>query len=119
MKLVIGMKWSMSVNTDTNLNEKVIFALRDDKVGACPHQFFDVNNATAIRGFESACMDPNSDFFKHPEDYSLWRVGRFDTVEMVVAYEPAVCLARAIDFKDDPTVLHKSGEPLQNLGVIG
>ena len=39
----------------------------------------DVNNASAIRNFEHAVRQPDSLLRSHPNDYSLYHVGDFDT----------------------------------------
>ena len=53
----------------------------------------------ALRGFIDAVNDPNFEFFKHPEDYTLFHIGFFDDgtglVEPLPTPEP---VGKAIEF---------------------
>lgn len=55
-----------------------IYVIRDVHTG-----FFsptaDVNDQTAIRNFEHAVSQGQSLMFTHPEDYSLYKIGEFDS----------------------------------------
>jgi len=54
------------------------FAVLDDKAGYYGHPFFTVAAGQATRMFEDWCGDPNTPLGKHPGDYRLYRIGRFD-----------------------------------------
>lgn len=55
-----------------------VFAIRDLKTGFLSPTL-DQNGDSAIRNFEHAIMRADSLFFTHPSDYSLHRIGDFDT----------------------------------------
>lgn len=55
-----------------------IYSIRDMKTGFLPPTV-DVNALSAMRNFEHACYNSDSLFFSHPEDYSLFALGTFDT----------------------------------------
>lgn len=55
-----------------------IYSIRDVKTGFLPPTY-DVNDQSAVRNFEHACLNGDSLFFSHAEDYSLFALGSFDT----------------------------------------
>ena len=55
-----------------------IYSVKDIKTGYLPPTF-DMNDLSAMRNFEHACMNEDSLFFTHPADYQLYKVGSFDT----------------------------------------
>lgn len=57
-----------------------VFAVYDGKASFFGRPFFEQTDASAIRVFADAVNDgnPNNMWNRHPEDYSLWRVGSFD-----------------------------------------
>ena len=55
-----------------------MYSVKDIKTGYLPPTF-DMNDLSAMRNFEHACMNEDSLFFTHPSDYQLYKVGSFDT----------------------------------------
>lgn len=55
-----------------------LYSIRDFKTGFLPPTY-DINDESAIRNFEHACLNSDSLFFSHPQDYALYRIGSFDT----------------------------------------
>lgn len=55
-----------------------MYSVKDLKTGYLPPTF-DLNDLSAMRNFEHACMNEDSLFFTHPSDYQLFKVGTFDT----------------------------------------
>lgn len=54
-----------------------VYAVRDVKVGfQTPH--VQANDAVAVRGFESAVMQSQSELFTHAADFSLFKIGEYD-----------------------------------------
>lgn len=54
-----------------------VYAVRDVKCGfQTPH--VNVNDQVAVRGFESAVMQSQSELFTHASDFSLYKIGEFD-----------------------------------------
>lgn len=54
------------------------FAVYDGLAEVFSHPFHTFNKATAIRGFTEQVNNPESQFAKHPTDFSLHEVGEFD-----------------------------------------
>lgn len=55
-----------------------IFSIRDSKVGFMSPTV-DVNAPSAVRNFEHAASQASSLFSSHPADYSLYKIGDFDS----------------------------------------
>lgn len=54
------------------------YAIFDSKVEAYNTPFFQRTHGEAIRSFETAVSDPQSDFFKHSADFTLFHLGVFN-----------------------------------------
>lgn len=55
-----------------------IFSVYDSKAKAFLPPFFMVNSMVARRSFGEAANDANHQFCKHPEDYTLFKIGTWD-----------------------------------------
>lgn len=55
-----------------------MYSVKDLKTGFLPVTT-DMNDLSAMRNFEHACMNTDSLFFTHASDYQLFKVGTFDT----------------------------------------
>lgn len=55
------------------------FAIWDEKAKSFVAPFFLPEVGMAVRTFKDCINDKNHAFGKHPEDYTLFRVGTFDT----------------------------------------
>lgn len=78
-----------------------IYAIRDNKVGTFAPPCLFENDATAIRAFgDLVSRDKDSLMYVHPEDFSLWSLGHFDTETGFIeqAKEDFRTLANASDF---------------------
>lgn len=75
-----------------------VYVIRDLKVGFMSPTV-DHNDASAIRNFEHAVKNTSSLMNSHPEDYTLYRIGEFDSESgMIDGYQP-VHIYSAIDMK--------------------
>lgn len=82
-----------------------IYSIRDLKTGFL-QPTLDINDASAIRNFEHAVLHhEDSLFFSHPEDYSLFYLGSFDSetgeilaqdVDRTELCSAAECIRRAM-----------------------
>lgn len=55
-----------------------VYAIRDSKVGF-QSPMVDVNDASAMRNFSHAVQNSESLMFSHAADFTLFRIGAFDT----------------------------------------
>lgn len=66
-----------------------IFSMKDDLNGFM-NIFHEVSSDVAKRGFlhSLAVADPHSLFYSHPQDYSLYRLGDFDSDSGLITVYP-------------------------------
>lgn len=57
---------------------KNVYCIFDSKAEAYMTPWFVDKDGQALREFEDAIRDPQSPFNKHPEDYTLFKIGTFD-----------------------------------------
>lgn len=78
----------------------VMFSIWDSKAEAYMQPFFAMNVAVAVRMWQEACQDEGSQFWRHSEDYTLFRVGSFDQAKGTVSEETPISIARAHELKE-------------------
>ena len=74
------------------------FAVYDQKAEAYLRPFFTKTRGQAIRGFVDAVNDPNHEFNKHPDDYTLFYLGEFDETKGELSPATAESLGNALIF---------------------
>lgn len=57
------------------------YAVYDAKINDYHLAIFDIKDEGAMRQFADAVNSKETKWNKHPEDYSLWFVGEFDTTK--------------------------------------
>lgn len=76
-----------------------VFSIFDVKAKAWLQPFFASNAAVAVRMFERAVNDPNSDLHRFAADYTLFEVGSWDEVDGdLVNFPTKVSLGNALTF---------------------
>lgn len=63
-----------------------VYAIKDAKTSFMPCNV-DYNDASAIRNFEHAVMAPDSLMRSHPADYTLYRLGSYNTDSGIIVSE--------------------------------
>lgn len=77
-----------------------VYCIRDHKTGFLTPTI-DINDASASRNFAHAAMQTNSLFFTHPADYTLFKLGEFDSDDgMIVPYPTPIHIVDASSFKE-------------------
>lgn len=74
-----------------------LYSICDVETGFLPLTV-DHNDGSAIRNFRHACLNTQSLFFTSPRDYSLCRLGEFDTETGDVTPCPPKAIAYATQF---------------------
>ncbi len=82
-----------------------LFSVWDSKAAAYIQPFFAVNNNVAIRMFETAAQDSGHDFYRHAEDYTLFRIGTFDQEKGDLIPQNLEAIARAHELKEQRSAL--------------
>lgn len=57
---------------------QILYAIKDDKVGAFANLFPAKCDADAVRSLQTAMRDPQIQLSMYPEDFSLWKIGTFN-----------------------------------------
>ncbi len=74
------------------------FAIRDMVADRYLEPFFTINTNTALRSFQSACQNIEDNLSKYPDDYSLYLIGEWDSIQGALIGKEPVRIARATDF---------------------
>ena len=85
-------------------SELVMYAIYDKAVKDYMRPFFFRADGEAIRAFIDDVNSPDSVMNKHPEDYTLFRVGRWYSFDGTLVPEEPVRLARAHEMIEVNTV---------------
>jgi len=79
---------------------KFLFSVYDSKAAVYSNPFVSLNQAVALRDFNRAATDSNSDISRFPEDYTLVELGEFDDETSVMhLHTQPVNLGHASQFK--------------------
>jgi len=81
-----------------------LYTINDVKAANYLPPFTSMNNQTAIRQFSTAIMQEGHDFNNNAEDYSLWRIGDYDTETTIIEQGNKELLANAHDIKSQITL---------------
>lgn len=89
-----------------------IFSVYDSKVGAYAQPFFMRSKGEALRGWEDVVNDPSTNFYKHPEDYTLFELGEYDELSgRIENHSTPESLGVALEFK-------RAEKPVQPVSVV-
>lgn len=79
-----------------------VFAVFDSKVEAFGMPLFMHNKAEAIRAFIDQVNDQKSLMSKHPEDFTLFHIGEYESSSgLMVPLTTPLSLGLAIEFKEE------------------
>ena len=74
-----------------------VYTIFDTASGAYMRPFYMQADNAAIRSFKDLAVAADHEIGKHPEDYSLWRIGTFDDNKGMLVPEDRECLATALE----------------------
>ena len=72
-----------------------VYTIFDSAAGAYMRPFFMQSDGQALRSFTDIATDKDHEIGKHPEDYSLYRIGTYDDNVGRLVPEDKECLATA------------------------
>jgi len=72
-----------------------VYTIFDSATAAYMRPFFMQSDGQATRAFSDIANDPDHDIGKHPEDYSLYRIGQWDDQKGEVMPDKGECIAKA------------------------
>ena len=73
------------------------YTIYDVASGTYMRPFYSEADGQAIRGFKDIAQDENHEVGKHPEDYTLYRIGDFNTVTGKMAGEELEKMATGLE----------------------
>ena len=74
-----------------------VYSVFDVASGVYMRPFFMQSDGQAMRSFSDIAQDAEHDIGKHPEDYSLFRIGHYDDNKGSLVGEAPECLATALE----------------------
>lgn len=77
--------------------KQVMYSIYDTASGAYMRPFFLQSDGQAVRMFTDIATDAEHEIGKHPEDYSLFRLGQFDDNRGEVLPEQRECIITALE----------------------
>lgn len=77
-----------------------IYAIYDSKLEAYMQPFFMQSKGQAVRAFTDTVNDDKTQFWKHPEDFTLFELGEYDdSTGKVSSYTTNISLGVALEYK--------------------
>ncbi len=73
------------------------YAIFDSCAGIYEKPFFSTTDALVKREFQDVAMTDDHPIARHPEHYSLWRLGIFDNINGDLTDEANECLWNAVE----------------------
>lgn len=70
-----------------------MYSVYDSKGDSYTPPFYDHAEGRALRTFADCCNDPEHQFGKHPEDYTLFDMGQFDDTLGTITQDKIVSIA--------------------------
>lgn len=74
-----------------------VYSVYDVAAGAYARPFFSQSDGEALRSFCDIAVDAEHPIGKHPEDYSLFRVGQWDDNKGKLVGEAPECLSTGME----------------------
>jgi hypothetical protein len=94
-----------------------VYTVRDTKAEAYLKPFFMETHGLALRAIEGPANDPEHDFNRHKEDYSIWCIGEYeDSTGQLKPYKDIECLGKMIEYvktNSNPKPSTGDSQPLQ------
>lgn len=83
------------------MKKKLIYSVHDVKAGYMTEPRFYKTSVDAVRQFEQACKDENSQLNMYPEDYVLVSLGEFDEESgEIISWTPKT-ISTAAEFRKE------------------
>jgi len=95
-----------------------IFTIFDSKANAYLTPFFLHNEQMAIRVFRDCVNEPTHQFGKHPEDYTLFKIGSWDDDKSKFLTTNPIALGNGVEFKKTGSDFDQAFEELSEAEKI-
>ena len=74
-----------------------IYTIFDTASGLYMRPFYQQSDGAAMRSFKDIATDPEHEVGRHPEDYSLFRIGVYDDNNAEITVEDRDCITTALE----------------------
>lgn len=82
-----------------------VYSIYDEKVESYSQPFFAATNSAAIRMFTDLATDGQSTIYKHPQDYTLYQIGKWDDEKgQIESFDNLNNLGRANEYQPKPVL---------------
>lgn len=78
---------------------RCLYSVYDSKSKTYSNPFTALNDDEAKRSFFDAVHDNSTSISRHPEDYTIFRIGDFNVATAELTYSKHVSLGKGIEFK--------------------
>lgn len=75
-----------------------LYTVHDSKAETFMPPFFVPSRGLAIRAFEDCINSDEHQFGKHPADYTLFEIGKFDTDTGEIIYQDRISVGNGVEF---------------------
>lgn len=75
-----------------------VYTVRDSKAEAYALPFYAHTDGLALRMFETTVNSPDHPIGGHPEDYTLFKLGEFDTDRGIFSCHEPIAMGNGIEF---------------------
>ncbi len=96
-----------------------IYTIFDTASGLYLRPLFAQSDGLAMRSFEDAAMNAETEVGQHPEDYSLNRIGIFDDTNGTLTNEPNSCLITGLEAVAKARNVNRDNLELLDKNVMG
>jgi len=87
-----------------------IYAIFDTCSGIYEKPFFHTADDAVRREFQDVATSADHPINKHPEHYSIWRLGNFDNTTGLIIDEANECLWQAVEAISQSQVVNKTAQ---------
>lgn len=77
-----------------------IYSVYDSKAEAYSLPFYMQHEAQAIRTFHDWANNPETPYYKHPEDFTLFHLGTYDEITATITQDKITSITTALQLKE-------------------
>lgn len=78
-----------------------IYAIFDVQTKLYSQPYFAVTDELMKRSFKGACLNTETDYYKYPKDYSLFKIGTYDPETSILIHCQPELIANATEWNSE------------------
>lgn len=83
--------------------ETNVYAIYDTQTKLYSQPYFAINDELMKRSFKGACLNPETDYYKYPKDYSLFKIGKYNPENSELIHTQPELTAHATEWNSEKT----------------